>query len=105
PVRIGRMTDKRCSVKRLREWVRVFCASFQFQGFSMLGGRREGVSVQIREEDPNAGLSLVFPVRRGDTRAIELTRWAKWGIEADVLVSEQWLEGDKGPLLTVTGVP
>jgi hypothetical protein len=47
----------------------------------------------------------VFPVRRWDVRVIELTRWVKWGVEADVLVSEQWLSGDKGPLITVTGVP
>jgi len=102
-VSLTRHSDQRCSAKRLREWVRIFCSSAG-NGFSMIAGERAGVSYGSQDTAPDFGGWLVFPVRRGDQRLIQLHGWAKWGWVASVVVSEQWLAGDKGPLLTVMNV-
>jgi len=96
----ARVTDPGCEVKRLREWYRIECSDSHV---SLIGGTREGVDVGRVEESYHAW--IVFPARRGDVRVAEMSRRAKWGIAADVIISEQWLDGDSAPLLTVLGIP
>jgi hypothetical protein len=94
-----RITDPRCTAKRIREWYRVECAD----GYvSLLGGNREGIDLGAREEP--YGAWFIFPARVGDARAAEFLFRAKWSIAPDVIVSEQWLEGDPAPLITVIGI-
>jgi hypothetical protein len=95
-----RITDPKCKVKRIREWYRVECVDGHV---AFLGGTREGVDVGAREEP--YGAWLIFPARVGDVRAAQFLFRSKWSLVSDVIVSEQWLEGDLAPIITVTGLP
>lgn len=100
-VRVARVTDKACSAKRLREWVRVTCTRY-YHSISVVSGTREALDLNIDGENGNA--YVAFPVRRGNSRLIMLQRQTKWSGSPDVLISEQWLEGDKGPLISILGI-
>jgi hypothetical protein len=95
-----RVTDPDCKATRLREWYRVECGDTHA---SLVGGTREGVEVGRSEELYRAW--TVFPARRGDRRVVLLSRRSKWSIASDAIVSEQWLDGDPAPLITVIGIP
>jgi len=96
----ARITDPQCTVKRLREWYRVQCPRDSY--VSLVGGAREDVTVGGREDA--AGAWMVFPARVGDVRAVEFLHLWKWSLEADALLTEQWLPGDPGPSITLTGI-
>ncbi len=100
-----RVTQPGCRAQRLREWVRVDCGGHV--GASLVTGNREGVHFeqQVDRESDSSSFTVVFPVRRGDRRVLELLRWSKWapGVP-DVIITEQWLEGDARALITVQGV-
>lgn len=95
-----RVTDPGCSAKRLREWYRFECRG---RHASLVTGERKGVTVGYNEGD--YAVWVVFPVRRGDVRVVLLARLSKWSISPNAIVSEQWLDGDPAPLITVTGIP
>jgi hypothetical protein len=101
----ARVTQPGCDVKRVREWYRIACTSASWMG--MIGGTREGVSFGCKKrqkDDTNCDVvSVEFPARRGDRRAFELFYWSKWGPAPDAIVTEQFLEGDPGPMITVQG--
>ncbi len=102
---LARIGDPACSAKRVREWVRVACDRYE-SNVVLLAGTRDGVDFSMaHDKDGNAGGIgwVTFPVRRGDRRAILFNRFSKWGFQPDALVSEQWLEGDPGPIVVVTG--
>ena len=48
--------------------------------------------------------AVVFPARRGDRRAFQFLRWGKWGPDPDALLTEQYLEGDTSPSISLQGV-
>lgn len=95
-----RVTDPGCDAKRLREWYRVECRG---RHASLVTGERRDVKVGYNENDYRVW--VIFPAKRGDVRVVLLSRLGKWSIEPNAIVSEQWLEGDAGPLITVTGIP
>lgn len=95
-----RVTDPGCTAKRLREWYRVECMG---RHASLVTGERRGVKVGFSENDYKVW--VIFPAKRGDVRVMLLARLGKWSIVPNALVSEQWLDGDPAPLITVTGIP
>ncbi|APR87516.1 Cytochrome c551 peroxidase [Minicystis rosea] len=89
-----------CKAKRAREWVRIECANGN--QLLMAGGTRAGLTLSANPE-LDVKPTVVFPVRRGDRRVIQLgTSW-KWMTPFAVL-SEQWLDGDPHPLIAFDGV-
>lgn len=106
-----------CSAKVLREWVQVSCARAKwtevFMGIRVLAGPADDVTLV----DPPAprggdkgqrGFSVVFPVRRGDRRTIEIAEmlplaWKSWTIEERLamVVSAMWLPNAARPTVTV----
>lgn len=100
-----RVTDPGCKAQRIREWYRFSCG---FGLVEMISGPQEGVAFTCFRADPKSDLcddaSVVFPVRRGDLRSIQFLRWGKWGPEPDAFMTEQFLEGDPYPLMSLQGV-
>lgn len=94
-----RVTDPGCKVQRIREWYRFECNAAYA---SLVSGSREEVAFGPGRESYAAW--IVLPARRGDARVLLFSTTSKWSIVPDAIVSEQWLEGDPAPLITVTGV-
>lgn len=95
-----------CKAQRIREWYRIAC---EFgQRIEVVSGLRDSVSFGqfFRDKDPNyAAVSwVIFPARRGDSRALEVFDLGKWGPQPDTLITEQFLEGDPVPWISVHGI-
>jgi hypothetical protein len=99
----ARVTEPGCKVLRLREWYRVECSEME-----LVSGNREGVSFDCQMEHKDqvscSVAAVVFPARRGDRRAFDSMAWTKWGMEPNAVVTEQFLEGDPYPLITMHGL-
>jgi hypothetical protein len=106
PAREARVANPGCKVQRVREWYRVSCPTTHW--IELVSGTREGLSFGCRRETKDSEVCddswVVFPARRGDRRALELFAWSKWGPAPDVILTEQFLEGDPCPLVTVHGL-
>jgi hypothetical protein len=104
PARDVRNLDPGCKAQRVREWYRVACG-IQIE---LISGQREGVSFECpthSEEPMGCEPSAVrFPARRGDRRAFQVLRFARWGPEPDSMVTEQFIEGDPAPLVSIHGI-
>jgi hypothetical protein len=61
--------------------------------------------VGVLSNSQPAGAYVTFPARRGDRRMILMMRATKWSNAPDVLISEQWLPTDKGPMISALGIP
>lgn len=98
-----------CTMQRLREWHRITCDCSNAL-VALVAGTRDGVSVWATEERAQ----ILFPVRRGDRRVLQVTPHAKivggmgpYGGPGEVpggppiVISETWLEGDDAPILVV----
>lgn len=100
-----RITDPGCKAQRVREWYRVDCG---FGLSEMISGPREGVTFGcLKTGGPSDFCDdawVIFPARRGDVRAIQILRWGKWGPDPDAFLTEQFLEGDPCPQISVQGV-
>jgi hypothetical protein len=100
-----RVTDPGCKAQRLREWYRVTCGFGQVE---MIAGSHEGVTFgcikTTRDSELCEEASIIFPARRGDSRSAEFLTWGKWGPEPDAIVTEQFLEGDPYPMISVQGL-
>jgi hypothetical protein len=94
-----RVTDPGCTAQRVREWYRIECSTAHV---GLVSGTRTELDVGRSEAQGTAW--LVFPARRGDRRVALFTGFHKYGLVADTLVSEQWLDGDPAPMITVLGV-
>src|SRR5262249_38653872 len=100
-VKIARSTDKACTAKRLREWLRIECKRYEMH-VTFIAGTREGVDVHVVKaslDDSGGDAWCVFPMRRGDRRVLLFERVSKWGPAPDAAVTEQWLEGDPAPIV------
>lgn len=99
-----------CEARRLREWVRIRC-TITTGAISLLGGDSQGLAMRLddfkREEFlpsfPEGG-EVVFPVRRGDRRAIEWLEIASGykgmtSVTPSFVLSEQWPPGDEAPTI------
>jgi hypothetical protein len=96
---LARISDPACSARRVREWVRVTCDRFE-RNVVLVAGNKEGTDF-----GGAAGtVWATFAVRRSDRRVILFNRATNWSPQADALVSDQWLEGDPGPIVVVTGM-
>jgi hypothetical protein len=93
-----------CNAIRVREWLRIRCASKTF-AISLLGGSNEGLAFWIGPEADGQPGEVQFPLRRGDRRVVQF--WAagkdaEGGFQAKPLlvVQEQWVEGEAAPIVT-----
>jgi hypothetical protein len=96
-----------CEARRLREWMRLHC-ELSAGAIALLGGDVDGLAMRL---DPDVqdvmfpeGAAIVFPVRRGDRRVIELLQASfgyrgASGIEPYLVLSELWLPGDDQPTI------
>jgi len=101
PVRLTRSNDARCSARRLREWIRIDCDIPAADSVALLAGSRAGVEVWTSELEHH-GAVIVFPVRRGDRRVLQVNESAgKYGVDPSALVSEAWVEGEDIPTITI----
>ena len=114
-VRLSRVarSAEGCSVRRLREWVKIHCDRMT-GGLRLLAGSSEGIELWVPEavkpEDPFATMGrffeIVFPVRRGDRRVFEtfdfeFGEWEGFGTGPGLLVEEQWPEGAAKPQIAL----
>ena len=106
-----------CSAKVLREWVEVRCrraASAEvLMGVRVLSGPSDDVTlVDPPEEKPGdkgqRGFALVFPMRRGERRTMEVAAmlplmFRAWTVEEELelVVSAMWLPNARRPVVTV----
>lgn len=100
-----RITDPSCKAQRLREWYRLSCGSGLFE---MISGAHENVTFGCQKTTGDSDFcddaAVIFPARRGDSRAFELLTWGKWGPQPDVTITEQFLEGDPYPMIAAHGL-
>jgi hypothetical protein len=117
-----------CDATRVREWLRVSCRFVrggpeaqqvvQLTGIRVVGGSAADVELQDRPPDPGQplvdqyknrvphGIVVIFPVRRGDRRLIEMVepvfegRYTV-GENAAAMLSALWLPSDPGPTIVL----
>lgn len=101
-----RVTEPGCKVYRLREWYKIDCDHLAIQLVS--GDRKDvefGSFFSSKESISPSKVWVVFPARRGDRRFFQFYTWSKWAPGSpDAHGSEQWLDGDPLPLITVQGL-
>lgn len=100
-----RVTDPGCKAWRIREWYRFSCVSAA--EIEMISGSRENITFTCHKQPGNdtcEDTAIIFPVRRGDLRAVEFLRWGKWGPDPDSILTVQFLEGDTYPLISLQGI-
>lgn len=99
-----------CTLQRVREWNRITCDAANAT-VTLVTGTRDGCSLWANPDKAQ----ILFPVRRGDRRVIELRPHAKVvTVEGNygpnqfeqpgggpVVFSETWLEGEDAPTLVV----
>jgi hypothetical protein len=103
-----------CKSYRVREWLKIHCSGFPGAGASLVAGSRDGVLVWV---DPAGGdgpdamakprdAEVVFPMRRGDGRLFQIAQFGE-GYDGPIgwnnayAVSEYWIDGEPGPIVTV----
>lgn len=109
-----------CRVFRVREWIKINCTTVFGARADVVAGNGNDVYFSLREgidcSEGTDGESLcstvtdmVFPLRRGDRRAIQISAviggYGGPGLfryRASVFISETWLEDDPGPIVTIT---
>ncbi|WP_438000695.1 hypothetical protein WMF26_13605 [Sorangium sp. So ce185] len=110
PVRLARdKSGAACKARMRREWLRIDCTAPSLAAVRTLGASAGEAWFRLDQkngEELASGVSVVFPVRRGDRRVIEILTgvWAyrgQLGISTNFMISEQWLDGDAGPLVSV----
>ncbi len=109
-----------CSARRLREWVNISCKSPPESSYfhvRVLGGDHRQVRIahraQPQGEEPSRshrrGTDVIFPMRRGDRRMIEIGvalidihyRFQTLQETTAVVISALWLEEDDQPTIVV----
>ncbi|WP_437768553.1 hypothetical protein WMF27_12990 [Sorangium sp. So ce281] len=101
-----------CKACRQREWLRIDCSVPSVVAVRSLGAGAGGESVSVGQHRADedgpfpSSVSVIFPVRIGDRRVIEILSIEEGyrfqtGLSTSVMISEQWLEGDAGPLVSV----
>ncbi len=80
------------------------CSVAGVTGFTLIAGTRDGLDFRMSNgEFSEASITFELPIRRGDRRVIQVNAAGfKYGVNAELLLSERWSESDAAPLLTVT---
>ncbi len=101
-----RITAPDCRASRVREYYRIQCRAAHW--IALVSGGREGVTFGCKKGGPKDDVCddtwVIFPARRGDRRAFEFFHWSKYGPSPDSVATEQFLEGDPYPLVSVHGI-
>lgn len=110
-----------CTAQTLREWVRIACKSPKdetFFGVRVIGGPHDDVRINDLPLSPDEakkannqtmrGTDVVFPMRRGDRRIMEIGRvlptcFRCYSVEetTEVVISALWLAGAPSPTIVV----
>ncbi|KYF64089.1 hypothetical protein BE11_15255 [Sorangium cellulosum] len=110
PVRLARdRSGAACKARMRREWLRIDCTAPSLAMVRTLGASAGGEWFGLDQKASDGlatGVSVVFPVRLGDRRVIEVGSESfeyrgQVGFSTSFVISEQWLEGDAGPLVSV----
>ncbi|WP_437685911.1 hypothetical protein [Sorangium sp. So ce176] len=110
PVRLARdRSGAACKARMRREWLRIDCSAPSLAMVRTLGASAGEAWFGLDQKGGDGlatGASVVFPVRRGDRRVIEIGSESfeyrgQVGFSTSFVVSEQWLDGDAGPLVSV----
>ncbi|WP_433927302.1 hypothetical protein AB3662_29825 [Sorangium cellulosum] len=110
PVRLARdRSGAACKARMRREWLRIDCSARSLAMVRTLGASAGEAWFGLEQKGSDGlatGVSVVFPVRLGDRRVIEIgsESWeyrGQVGFSTSFVISEQWLEGDAGPLVSV----
>ncbi|WP_437774958.1 hypothetical protein [Sorangium sp. So ce1097] len=110
PVELARdRSGAACKARMRREWLRIDCKGPPLAVVRTLGasaGEEWFRLDQQLNDELASGVSVVFPVRLGDRRVIEILSASfgyrgVTGMTTSFVISEQWLDGDVGPLVSV----
>lgn len=107
PVKLTRQSPRAssCVATRVREWVRVRCATPTF-AISLLGGNIDGLSFWIGGEAEGRFGEVQLPLRRGDRRVVQMWATRDDGsgsatVAPALVLQELWAPGDASPTVTV----
>jgi hypothetical protein len=110
PVAITDRLPRDCNAYRVREWIKINCATLMTSEIALLGGAREGVSLFIppRPQDRSfsTGGEVIFPVRRGDRRMFDWSTFGEgyegpMGVELAFVISESWVSDEPTPIIII----
>ncbi|WP_437926562.1 hypothetical protein WMF37_47425 [Sorangium sp. So ce291] len=114
PVRLARdRGGAACKARMRREWLRIDCTTPSVAVVRTLGASagEEWLWLDQKNSAQDAlglatGVSVVFPVRLGDRRVIEILSAtggyrSEFGVATAFVISEQWLDGDAGPIVSL----
>jgi hypothetical protein len=111
--RASRISGDFCTLKRLREWIKVRCEK-QTAGMRVIAGGAEGVSMPLAipipaQNDPEGLFTagrfgeIIFPLRRGERRVFQwffLNAGVEdyngehfWNVASSALIEATWQEG------------
>ncbi len=108
PVMLSEPLPFDCNAYRVREWIKIRCSKLQTAELTCIGGSREGVSLfvdpPLKDFPVSPGGEIVFPVRRGDRRVFEWSRFGESyeGVgfpELAFLISESWAPDEPSPVI------
>jgi len=100
--------DSRCEARRWGDYVRVGCTGVFANLIEQLAGDPVGVSFG-KEKTDKAYIDtqyVVFPLRRGDRRIIQLGSieggWrSPWTVTSSAMISAMWLDDEPGPEVVI----
>lgn len=102
----ARPFPKRCSMTRVREWMKVHCDVSQGTAL-LVAGSRDGVFLW----GGNDGAEIIFPLRRGDRRVFEIESADTMGMgpygaggrsaSPTTIIQEEWIEGEAEPIVLI----
>jgi hypothetical protein len=109
-VRFDRVSARaaRCEARVVREWLRFRCER-DVAAVSQLGGTIDDVAALAWQDskDPKiTGGEVIFPLRRGDRRAIQVWTFAPGydgplTVTPDFVIQEDWLDGRRPVILAL----
>jgi len=107
PARVDHLA-RACRFSRVKEWLKIHCPKLHTSAISVLGGSDKDVHMWIAPvhelEGTKPGADIIFPVRPGDRRLIQVLEFgeAYAGPGHPVLsftISEQWIDGEAAPIV------
>jgi hypothetical protein len=103
--RASSAAERVCNATRVREWLRVRCATPTF-AIGLLAGDVDGLAFWIGSESEGRYGEVQLALRPGDRRVVQLfapPSKPDGGPSPSFVLQEHWLEGDLAPTVVVTG--